>query len=77
MTKETITLLIRHGMTALGIMLTQADIATTDEMQAFTDAITSIAGTAMTAAGLAWSFQRKWKRKKQEAKQAQPVSDKQ
>ncbi len=55
MTEETILLLIRHGLTALGPLLIALTPITEGEWD-------TGAGAIMTLIGLGWSFKRKWSR---------------
>lgn len=64
MTRETILLLVRHALTAGGLLLTQMRVVTTDDVQQFTDAALVLVGSALTVAGLCWSFARKFKRER-------------
>lgn len=66
MTSESIKLLIRHGLTALGPLLIALRISDDTQIGHLIDAIADGAGAVFTLSGLVWSFMRKLKRDKTE-----------
>ncbi len=53
---ETISALVRHGLTTAGGSLVSVGVISASEVQAFV-------GAGMTLAGIVWSILRKWNRK--------------
>ena len=64
MTRETILLLIRHCLTAVGVLLTQLKITTDAEWKPLADSIATASGSICVALALAWSIRKAWKRRK-------------
>ena len=72
MTAESIKLLVRHGLTALGPLLIALQISDETQTGHLIDAIADGTGAVATLTGLVWSFARKLKRSRQAPAAAQP-----
>ena len=62
---ETVLLLIRHGLTAVGVWLVSRGLASQDDVVHATDATLTAVGTGAAALSIYWSWYRKWKRNPQ------------
>ncbi len=57
--RELILLIIRHGLSALGVLLMSQGFLTDEDSRLFVQGAGEILGGILTIAGLAWSAQRK------------------
>lgn len=64
MPREMLLMIVRHGLTALGVWLVASGKLTEADGTAFAGAGTEIVGGVLTLLGLAWSAQRKVERAK-------------
>lgn len=62
MLKETVLLVLRHGLSAVGPLLAAKGLVDPGDWSELASQIQIAAGSGMTAVSLAWSFYRKWKR---------------